>query len=195
MSARPNKSGLLVASPQMVDLFFSKTVVLLCDYNEDGALGIVVNRTTGIDSDKVLEQMGVKDGGALVGPVLWGGPVQPGAVFLTFAETRSVGGDVAPESPDFQPVFRVSQGVRVSPSRDVIESVAREGAGRHAFLSLGYAGWAPGQLDGEIRSGSWIFMELDEDLLWKIPPEKRYEHCIESLGVDQKMIWMKPVDE
>ena len=182
------RSGLLVASPQMVDIFFSKTVVLLCDYDEDGALGIVINRLTGLDTDKVLNQMEVPDGGGLTGPVHWGGPVQPGAVFLTFAPSAEGPG------PQEEAVFGIGQGVAVSPSKDVIQAIAAKEQTR-GFLTLGYAGWAPGQLDGEIETGSWIFMEADEDIIFDTPPEERWQKCIDSIGVDPSMIWMQPISE
>lgn len=182
-------TGLLVASPQMVDSFFTKTVVLLCEYNEDGAIGIVVNRVTDLEADMVLEQMEIDDGGGISGPVHWGGPVQPGAVFLTYRRP-SVGDDTTEEA-----VFLVGDTLGVSPARGVMEAVSGDAANPGAFLSLGYAGWAPGQLDGEIESGSWIFLDADPDVLFEMPPEDRWRHCIASLGVDPAMIWMQPIDE
>lgn len=182
-------TALLVATPQMVDIFFSKTVVLLCEYNEDGAIGIVVNRLTGLDADKVLGQMDVPDGGGIVGPVHWGGPVQPGAVFLTYARPSAADGR------QDEAVFEVGDAVGVSPSREVIEAVAADASNAGAFLSLGYSGWAAGQLDGEIETGSWICLEVDGDVLFSLPPEERWQHCIDSLGVDPAMIWMMPVTE
>jgi putative transcriptional regulator len=182
-------AGLLVASPQMIDLFFAKTVVLLCEYTEEGAIGIVVNRLTGLDSDNVLSQMKVEDRGGIVGPVHWGGPVQPGAVFLIFARPSPADGK------QDDAVFRLGDEVGVSPSRDVIEAVAADSENPGAFLSLGYAGWAPGQLDGEIQTGSWIHMEIEPKVLFSLPAEERWQHCIDSLGVDPMMIWMNPVNE
>lgn len=182
------RSGLLVASPQMADIFFSKTVVLLCDYDEDGALGIVINRLTGLDTDKVLMQMEVADGGGLTGPVHWGGPVQPGAVFLTFAPSEDGPG------PQEEAVFPISERVAVSPSKNVIQAIAAASDTR-GFLTLGYAGWAPGQLDGEIESGSWIFLDADDGIIFDTPPEDQWQRCIDSIGVDPAMIWMQPVSE
>ncbi len=182
-------AGLLVASPQMVDIFFSKTVVLLCEYNAEGAIGIVINRLTGLDADKVLDQMEVDDGGGITGPVFWGGPVQPGAVFLTFARP-SIGDGKQDEA-----VFQLSEKVGVSPSREVIEAIAGDSENPGAFLSLGYAGWAPGQLDGEIETGSWIWLDIDPAIVFELPPDERWQHCIDSLGVDPSLIWMTPVSE
>ena len=79
--------------------------------------------------------------------------------------------------------------------RREIEAVAADAENPGAFLSLGYAGWAPGQLDGEIQTGSWIHMEIEPKVLFSLPAEERWQHCIDSLGVDPMMIWMTPVNE
>jgi len=185
-----SRTGVLVASPQMVDVFFSKTVILLCDYSEEGAMGIVINRLTGIESTQVLDQMGVPMRGGLVGPVHWGGPVQPGAVFVTFDRKGIQSEDEAEDR-----IFEISSNLAVSPSKTVIEMASAASDISGAFLSLGYAGWGPGQLDEEIESGSWIYMELDEDLVFGVPPQERWERHIASMGVPPEMIWMRPVNE
>ena len=184
----PVRNGILVASPQMIDPNFSRTVVLLCDYGEGGALGLVVNRKTDIPLAEVLRQMEIPDDGGICGPVLWGGPVQPGSVFLTFSGK-------SPESDQENPIFSIGEGLHVSPSRQIIQSVAESDNAPGAFITLGYAGWAPGQLDGEIRGGSWIVLEVNPDVIFQLPPEARYDRCIASLGVDESMLWMRPVDE
>ena len=186
--------GLLVASPQMDDVFFAKTVVLLCDYSDEGALGLIVNRVTDLESEEVLNQMEIKLSGGIKGPVHWGGPVQPGSVFLTYARQP----DVLVSSDELElelPVFQLSGDLWVSPSKKVIEAVSKDEDNPGAFLSLGYAGWGAGQLDQEIQSGSWIFLEEVEDVLFKVKPEDIYEHCIMSLGGETGQIWMQPVDE
>ena len=186
--------GLLVASPQMADVFFAKTVVLLCDYSDEGALGLIVNRVTNLESEEVLTQMEIQLSGGIKGPVHWGGPVQPGSVFLTYARQP----EVLLDSEELElelPVFQLSQNLWVSPSKKVIEAVARDEGNPGAFLCLGYAGWGAGQLDLEIQSGSWIFLEEVDDVLFTIKPEDIYEHCIMSLGVDVGQIWMQPIDE
>ena len=187
-------SGLLIASPQMVDVFFAKTVGLLCDYNEEGALGIVVNRTTELHPDEVLEQMEVSDGGGIRGPVLWGGPVQPGAVFLTYSRLPKAL-EPQEDDEDVEPVFHLAPRLQVSPSREVIQAVSADDGNPGAFLSLGYAGWGAGQLDEEIQSGSWIFTEVDPSALFDVPADDLYDHCIDTLGVAENQLWMIPINE
>lgn len=191
------RTGLLVASPQLEDPWFSRTVVLLCDLSDDGAIGVILNRTTDVEVGQVLEQMEIAQGGGIEQVVRWGGPVQPGAVFLTFRDqplpcrVRSVHEE---EEEDAELAFAVSVGLRVTPSRDIIAAVAGTGAAS-SFLTLGYAGWAPGQLEQEIREGSWLLLEVDEELVMHVPPEEQWERCVATLGVDEKQLWMNPVDE
>ncbi len=191
---RVKSRGLLVASPQMVDVFFAKTVVLLCDYNIEGALGLIINRVTNLGSEEVLQQMDLPQSNGIKGPVHWGGPVQPGSVFLTYARQPNALLGRSDEELDL-PVFQLSGDLWVSPSKEVIEAVANDEGNPGAFLSLGYAGWSAGQLDSEIQSGSWIYLDEFEDILFKVKPEDIYDHCITSLGVDASQIWMQPIDE
>lgn len=186
--------GLLVASPQMSDVFFAKTVVLLCDYNEEGALGLIVNRVTNLGSSEVLNQMEVRIQDGIKGPVHWGGPVQPGAVFLTYARQPASLEGIPSEELEL-PVFELSVDLWVSPAKEVIEAVASDVDNPGAFLSLGYAGWGAGQLDDEIQSGSWIFLEQFDDVIFKIDPEDLYQHCLASLGVETAHLWMHPIEE
>ncbi len=193
------KTGMLVAAPNMEDSFFSRTVVLLCDYGEDGAIGVITNRITDVTSEEVLKQMDIEAGGGIRSIVRWGGPVQPGAVFLTFRTTdedppvRDVND---PEGDDdVEPAFLVNDALRVSPARSVIAAVAEQTRTHPAFLTLGYAGWAPGQLDREIQSGSWILLDVDEAIVFGVDPEDQWEQCIRSLGIDESLLWMHPVEE
>ena len=190
MAADAPTTGILVSSPHMLDPNFARTVVLLCDYDEEGALGIIVNRTLDVRLDEVLEQMALPTTTGIRGPVLWGGPVQPGAVFLTF------GGDTPEvEEAEDSPVFSLAKGLHVSPARDIIEQVAARDANSDAFISLGYAGWEPGQLDGEIQQGAWIFLDVDPDVIFTVPPDKRYDYCLSTLGISPHLLWMQPVGE
>jgi len=195
------RSGLLLASPQLDDAFFAGTVILLCDYTEEGAVGVIINRVTDVTRDEVLGQMDIADGGGIHDEVRWGGPVQPGAVFLTFAdqelpvETTSVDSLGQDEETDAEPTFHIDSGLRVTPSRPIIEAIAGKPDQPSAFLTLGYAGWAAGQLDKEIQEGSWIPMEIDSDTLFDTSPEDAYDFFMGRLGIDKSALWMHPVNE
>ena len=177
--------GLLVASPQMNDPFFAKTVVLLCRHEEEGAMGIVINRATDMQLKTVLKDLALDIPRAGDRGVLWGGPVEPSRGTLVF---RSGLADKTTEALD------IDSSIRVSGSIDVLLTLARRGEGDWA-LFLGYAGWGPGQLDQEIHEGSWIVLPLDAQAVFELPLEERYDHCLGSLGVDASMLFMTPINE
>ena len=179
--------GLLVASPQMQDPFFSKTVVLLCRHEEDGAMGIVVNRETDLELETVLSEVKFELGDSKDKTVMWGGPVEPHRGTIVFRN------EVPTEDDEF---LEISGSVRVSGSMDVLQGlILAPDIDEDWFLSLGYAGWGPGQLDKEIREGSWIVLPLDSDAVFDLPVDDRYDRCIATLGIDANLIFMTPIDE
>lgn len=181
------KSGLLVASPQMVDPFFGRAVILLCEHGVDGTMGLVVNRPIGIQLETVLDQLGVKRPESMPDPVLWGGPVMPEAGFLVCRGDASAYAEA---------MLEVTDRIFVSSSRTMLEQAAQGALDQPFYLCLGYAGWGPGQLDAEIQRGTWIVLDLDEDIVFSTALEDRWEKSIESLGISADQIWMNnPVEE
>ncbi|MCB9778301.1 MAG: YqgE/AlgH family protein [Alphaproteobacteria bacterium] len=171
----------LIASPQMTDRWFEKTVVLLCQHDEDGALGLVINREGPVGIGDVLERMDLP-GGAPDQPTLWGGPVSESSGFVLW---RGRADDDEGWNPGDQ--------VAVSPSADRLESLAQ--AGQRFHLALGYAGWGPGQLEGEIEGGSWLVADIDGELVMEAPIEQRYDRALALLGLSASQVWMSPVSD
>lgn len=177
------KSGLLIAAPTMKDRWFEQAVVLLCQFNSEGALGLVVNKDGPVTIGDVVErlELGIAATRAL-GRTWWGGPVETGAGFVLWRgrveadEGWNIGDDVA-----------------VSPSAECLGRLVQGGSDFH--LCLGYAGWAPGQLDHEIQTGSWLFADLDSSILFDTPLGDRWERALGLLGLTRETVWMKPVDE
>ncbi len=178
--------GLLVASPQMQDPFFTGTVVLLCRHEADGAMGVVINRLTDLQLKTVLDDLEFQNDTAANKEVMWGGPVEParGTIVLRRGLVESA------------ELLAISPEVEVSGSLEVLKTLIGEPDREpHWFLSLGYAGWGPGQLDEEIHAGSWILCPLDAATVFDLPIHERYDRCISTLGVDASLIFMTPVDE
>ena len=166
----------------MKDPHFEGTVVVLCQHDENGAVGVVVNRETTIRLGDVLEQLSIPRAGRVDAPVLWGGPVEPGAGFVVFLGS-------VPEDEG----WNVGDGVAVSPSRD---RLAQSLGGEEAFhLCLGYAGWGPGQLDEEIAQGAWLYCEVARAVILETPVGERYTTALAHLGLDVETVWMQPVNE
>lgn len=173
----------LIASPQMRDPFFEKALVLVWHYDEEGAIGVVVNRAL---EHSLPEIVAVEDDvdlrpydETLVG---WGGPVEgtSGTVVARGAVSDEEG-------------WTLPRGLAVTKSQEALVRLLKQGA--DILLVLGYAGWAPGQLDQEIANGGWLACDVDPALLFEIPPEDRWEAALHSLGLTPHKVWMQPVDE
>lgn len=185
---QPAKSGfldgqLLIAMPSMTDERFNRTVIYLCAHSKDGAMGIVINKQARhIGFPELLVQLDIiaKDAAirlpqrAASVPVLAGGPVETARGFVLHStdvmledSSLPVGGDVG-----------------LTITVEMLRAIARGEGPQLAVLALGYASWAPGQLEGEIRANAWLHAPLDLDLVFDERHESKYERALRSLGVD-----------
>jgi putative transcriptional regulator len=173
--------GFLVAAPTLPDPNFSGSLVLLAEHHGEGALGFVVNRPAPIEVADVLGEVdedllrAARRAGRATGPVLVGGPVSPERLWILHRPHPSVVEDGA---------LQVGTGLSLGGSRHLLESVVRGPEPVPFLLLLGYAGWGPGQLEGEVGSGSWIPMELQDDLVFEVPLVARWETAVRRLGLE-----------
>lgn len=164
---------LLLSMPQMVDPNFAKAVVLLVDYTEEGAFGLVVNRQmddpawTLIRTDPEIDVH--RDVRLFVG-----GPVEPQRTWVLMADAQG------PEDEQRE----VSPGVLLSASRDLTMSLLQSPPSTRARVIAGYAGWRAGQLEAEIAESSWLTLEVDPALIFGVPPEQMWEAALRRLGTD-----------
>lgn len=175
--------GFLIASPPLGDPNFDRTVVLLAIHGESGALGFVVNRTAPLTLGELLGFAGYGAGKASDGsPVFVGGPVQPSSGWILGLDLdASPSGEVIP----------VGDRVRITSSRDAFDALARDVQAREAgapdpqrrFVMLGYSGWAPGQLEGEVGAGAWLPVPMDEAILFDTAVDERWEKAYALLGL------------
>jgi putative transcriptional regulator len=173
--------GFLVAAPALTDPNFAGALVLVAEHHGEGALGFVVNRPGPISVAEVLG--GVDEGlrtaaeaaGRAGGTVLVGGPVQPERLWILYRP----GG----EAPVEGETVRVGEDLALGGSRELLESLVRAPGGPFLLL-LGYAGWAPMQVEKEIAAGAWVPMPLTSDLVLDVPLEKRWETAVRRLGFD-----------
>ncbi len=188
------KPSILIASPQMRDTFFEKTVILLWHHDDDGAVGVVVNRPL----DQALPDVIVAPEGVDLTPyrdakVAWGGPVDTatGTVVARRAMPEDEGWSIETHpsvASDAAPTSRV---IGVTRSLDQLLSLIR--AREPFILCLGYAGWGPGQLDDEVASGAWLWTDCDPGLVFDVPADERYDQALATLGLTQAGVWMQPV--
>ncbi len=171
--------SLLVAMPQLQDANFSRSVVLLCEHREQGAMGLVVNNSTDTLASQIvqLEPPPQQESGLEV----WiGGPVEPDRGWLLTSEDLGDGIEVSP-------------GLFLSASRDLLRRVMETArlSERCRFL-VGYAGWGPKQLDRELAASSWLTVPVDNALLFETPSEAMWEVAIRRLGIDPRALAMGP---
>lgn len=170
--------GFLVAAPSLSCPFFNHTVVLLVDHGEDGSFGFVVNRPAAVGFGQVLGELGIEVEAtpAPDAPVMVGGPVSPEAGWIVYDPH---GFTSPPEGS-----IKVTESVAVSASLDMLHILAAGQGPARRIMMLGYAGWAPGQLDDEIREGAWIPVDLDPALLYETPTDDRWAAALATLGID-----------
>ncbi len=170
---------LLVAMPQLQDENFNKTVVLLCEHREEGAMGLVLNRETDTLASTIvqLEPPLEQDNGM---PVWIGGPVDPARGWLLVADDLGDGIEVSP-------------GLYLSASRDLLRRILQAPDLRHRSRFLvGYAGWGPRQLDGELAASAWLTVPVDKELMFDTPSDELWEVAIRKLGIEPHSLAMGP---
>jgi putative transcriptional regulator len=174
--------GFLVAAPHMRDPSFEKTVIFMMEHDDpEGSMGLVINRPAGMTFASLVSWMGLPtptgaDAAALPG-VLTGGPVAPELGWILHSDEWRA-----------EQTRILAPGIAVTASLNVVQSIC-DGRGPDRFLlCLGYAGWGPGQLVAEIRTGAWINVPYEQDLVFDVPLEARWEESIRRLGIDPSSI-------
>jgi putative transcriptional regulator len=167
--------GFLIASPALLDPNFNRTVVLMCIHSSDNALGLVINRPSGLTVRRVFDDLGLPGHDDMdTRDVLVGGPVQTHQGWVLFADDGPLGEDE----------IEVGHGLRLSASRTVLERISEQDGPRRYLLLFGYAGWGPQQLEQEIAEGAWLPAEFDESLIFDAPLDQRWDKALASSGID-----------
>jgi putative transcriptional regulator len=175
---RPDSSftnQLLIAMPGMLDPNFSTTVTLICEHNDEGALGIVINRPTTLKMGGLFEQLAVDDADpeAAELPVLSGGPVGIERGFVLHGPEHS-----------YENTLPVSDEISLTLSRDIIDDMASGKGPEKALVALGYAGWDAGQLESEMLANSWLNVPATTEIVFDIPFAERWDLAARTLGID-----------
>ena len=178
---------LLIAMPVMGDPRFERSVIYLCAHSSEGAMGIMVNRPAGsIDFPELLMQLNIINksddiklpGNAEAMKVLRGGPVDTGRGFVL-------------HSSDFyidNATLRIADGICLTATVDILKAIAKGEGPKHAILALGYAGWAPGQLENEIQENGWLHCDADPELVFSMPRAAVHDAALAKLGVSAAML-------
>lgn len=173
-AADPTAGQLLVANRQMNDPHFAKTIIYVVAHDGDGAFGLVLNRRYGEGSlQALLEAFDIPASASVASvPLHYGGPVQPERGFVL-------------HSPDYRGdgTVRLKDWLALSTGRDVLEAMAASNGPKRALVLLGYAGWAPGQLDAEIAHGDWLLTPAEPSLIFEDDPDNAWDKAMREAGI------------
>lgn len=172
----------LIAMPAMQDPIFGGTVVYVCEHNENGVLGVVINKPTDMTMDVLFERIDLKlaagsDAPIVNGPIMFGGPVQDDRGFVLHTPGAR-----------YSSSLTVTDEVAFTTSIDVLEAVAKGEGPQRMLVSIGYSGWSPGQLEDEIGRNGWLTVGASADILFDFPIAERYVAAIKLLGIDPLML-------
>lgn len=167
------RNHFLIAMPHLKGDIFADSLTYICEHNEDGALGIIINKPLPIKLKEILDELSIDtDATSTETPVMAGGPVSTGQGFILHSDN---------EFPDIS--LRTGSGIYLTTSKDILHAIA-EGKGPAEYLiSLGYAGWDAGQLEEELANNFWLTCPADADIIFKTALEKRLAVATESLGI------------
>ena len=172
----------LIAMPTMQDPVFGGTVVYVCEHNENGVLGVVINKPTDMTMQVLFERIDLKLQGGLEQPIvdepiMFGGPVQDDRGFVLHTPGAR-----------YSSSLTVTEEVAFTTSIDVLEAVAAGEGPQRMLVSIGYSGWSPGQLEDEISRNGWLTVGADARILFDMPIEDRYVAAMKLLGIDPLML-------
>ena len=186
-SARGYLDGqMLIATPTMSDDRFARSLIYVCAHSSEGAMGIVVNQpANNIKFPDLLVQLNVVededaiDVSSLIDEVkvMKGGPVETGRGFVLHSADFFIENSTLP----------IDEGICLTATIDILKAMAKGSGPSSAILALGYAGWAPGQLESEIQTNGWLHCPADPELIFG-EPEQKYEKALRKLGIAPGML-------
>ncbi len=170
----------LIAMPSLEDPFFKRSVVYLCEHNDEGAMGLVINVPVDLSVESLLQQIELQDQAEMIRedldrPVYQGGPVSQERGFVLHSPVKG-----------FSSSLKVSEELMVTTSKDVLDTLGTDSQPSEYIVTLGYASWEAGQLEQEIAENSWLTLPASTDIIFSTPIHKRWEAAAKSLGID---IW------
>jgi putative transcriptional regulator len=173
----------LIAMPGMADDMFAGTVVYLCEHNEMGALGLVINKPIDITLKNLFDKVEINLQRTELAeqPVYFGGPVQTERGFVLH--------DKCPQGKTpYNSTLSVPGGLAMTTSKDVLEALAEGDGPRRVLVTLGYSGWQAGQLEDELGRNGWLTVNADPAVIFDTPIDQRYERAVSLLGFDPMML-------
>ena len=169
----------IIAMPGLMDENFSQAVTYICEHDENGTFGIIINRESEITLDDVMQQMNIpyqpdKD---KVEPIFTGGPVQANRGFILHRPTGHWDSSLV-----------INDSMALTTSRDILEAIAEDRGPDDNIIALGYAGWGPGQLEQEMAANTWLSCPAEEQIIFNTPVKDRWQAAADLIGVDLSLL-------
>ncbi|MGK0247463.1 MAG: putative transcriptional regulator [Oleispira sp.] len=164
----------LIAMPTLKDSSFEHSITYICSHDDNGAMGIVLNQSTDLNFQEILEQLEIEGIYGHDHSVLLGGPVHQDHGFILHLEKG-----------DWRSTLSVTDDIHVSTSKDILTSLAQGNGPKQYKIALGYAGWEAGQLEQELLDNAWITVEATADIIFNTPEDKMYQAALKLLGIDE----------
>jgi len=171
---------ILLATPSLQDPDFKDSVILICHHDEDGCMGLIINRPQEISVSDVLIDLGIKDktSEAANAPdiqrVFEGGPVDDFRGFVLHDGWQV-----------YDSTMQITPELYLTASRDILEELASGEGPEHYLLILGYAGWHTGQLEDELSNNDWLIAPASQHIIFQEPPEQRWSFGARCMGIER----------
>lgn len=168
----------LIAMPSLDDPNFERSVTLICEHTPEGALGLIINKTTSLSLEQVFQQLELTGHNEELpdGPVMHGGPVATSRGFVLH--------DTGDDDPQWDSTLQLRDGLGLTTSRDIMEAMASGRGPDNALFALGYAGWTAGQLESEMADNAWLSVDSTDKLIFDTPIDDRWDAATRLLGID-----------
>ncbi|WP_437558031.1 YqgE/AlgH family protein [Acidithiobacillus sulfuriphilus] len=178
MSFQSLKNHLLIAMPGLHDGLFDRTVIVICEHTEEGAMGIVINRLLDLNLADALRAVDIVPGEEMINQgVYWGGPVQEQNGFILHTPAGA-----------WQSSLAVSSDLVLTTSPDLLTAIAQHEGPDRFLLALGYAGWGGGQLEAEIKDNAWLHGPADPVVIFDLAAGERWQAAARLIGVDMRLL-------
>jgi putative transcriptional regulator len=171
------KHHFLLAMPGIAGDYFRNTITYICEHNEEGAMGFMVNRPMQLTVAELLAQLGISDVVTSKQPVLEGGPVKTERGFILHSD-----------EVHYDASLSLGNGLMLSTARQTLEAIGDGHGPKRYLVALGYAGWGSGQLENELLQNAWLSCPADIDILFDVPFDQRVNKAAASLGIDFRLM-------
>lgn len=169
----------LIAMPNLNDGHFNQAVTYICEHDENGCFGIVINHESDIPLQQVLTEMAIEGETTIPDTkhIFIGGPVETGRGFVLHRPAGNWGSSL-----------KINDSMALTTSKDILQAMAKDEGPDDSLVALGYAGWAAGQLEQEMAQNTWLNCPADEQIIFNTPTEKRWEEAAKLIGVDLQLL-------